>query len=59
MKEMVGRIEAMDLEADTRAGCGVEETLQSLDVGCLLYRVDEALVPNPGGTRRIGHFLHS
>ena len=55
MKEMVGRIEAVHLELDARGGDGVQLALQSLDVGSLLDGVDEALIPQPSGTRRLSH----
>src|SRR5262249_25024065 len=53
--KMVGRIEAMDLEPDAGTGGCVEQRLQPLDVGRLLDRMDEALIPQPGGTGRFGH----
>src|SRR5262245_62165352 len=55
--KMVGRIEAMDLEPDAGTGGCVEQRLQPLDVGRLLDRMDEALIPQPGGTGRFGHRL--
>lgn len=57
MEEVVGRIEAMDLEPDAGTGGCVEQRLQSLYVGRLLDRMDEALIPQPGGTGRFGHTL--
>jgi hypothetical protein len=48
----VGRREAVHLEADARAGRGVERRLQAADVGRLLRGVDEALIPNPGDRLR-------
>ena len=50
VEQMIGRIEAVDLEPDAGTGCRVQQTLQPLDVGSLLDRVDEALIPQPGGT---------
>src|SRR5262249_36126271 len=57
MEEVVGRIEATDLEPDARTGSRVEQRLQPLDVGRLLGRMNEALIPQPGGTGRFGHAL--
>src|SRR6266566_9756374 len=57
MEEVIGRIEAMDLEPDAGTGGCVEQRLQPLDVGRLLDRMDEALIPQPGGTGRFGHTL--
>jgi len=57
MEEMIGRIEAMHLEADVGTGGCVERRLQPLDVRRLLGRMDEALIPQPGGTGRCGHTL--
>src|SRR5215470_19972278 len=57
MEQVVGRIEAMDLEPDAGTGGCVQQRLQSLDVGRLLDRMDEALIPKPGGTGRFGHTL--
>ena len=57
MEEVVGRIEAMDLEPDARTGSRVEQRLQLLDVGRLLGWMNEALIPQPGGTGRFGHAL--
>src|SRR5262245_39306998 len=54
MEEVVRRIEAMDLEPDA----SVEQRLQPLDIGRLLDRMDEALIPQPGGTGRFGHTLY-
>ena len=50
LKRTVGRIEAVNLEADTRSRHPVELRLQALDIRRLLYRVDEALVPDAGLT---------
>ena len=47
MKGMIGRIEAVHLEARSGARDLVEQGLQALDVGCLLHRMDEALIPDP------------
>src|SRR5262245_48970333 len=55
VKEMVRRIEAMNLKVKIGTSCRVEHPLQTLDVGCLLDRVDEALIPKPGGTGRLSH----
>src|SRR5262249_19966818 len=57
MEEVVGRVEAMDLEPAAGTGGYVEQPLQPLDVGRLLDRMDEALIPQPGGTGRFGHAL--
>jgi hypothetical protein len=57
MEEVVGRIEAMDLEPDAGTGSRVEQRLQPLDVGRLLDRMNEALIPQLGGTGRFGHAL--
>jgi hypothetical protein len=57
MEQVVGRIEAMDLEPDGGTGSRVEQRLQPLDVGRLLDRMNEALIPQPGGTGRFGHAL--
>src|SRR5262249_7381680 len=57
MEEVVGRIEAMDLEPDAGTGGCVQQRLQPLDVGRLLDRMDEALISQPGGTGRFGHTL--
>jgi hypothetical protein len=57
MEEMVGRIEAMDLEPDVGTGGCIQRRLQPLDVGRLLGRMDEALIPQPGGTGGFGHTL--
>ena len=57
MEEVVGRIEAMDLEPDARSGSRVEQRLQLLDVARLLDRMNEALIPQPRGTGRFGHAL--
>ena len=57
MEEVVRRIEAMDLEPHAWTGSRVEQRLQPLDVGRLLGRMDEALIPQPGGTGRFGHAL--
>jgi hypothetical protein len=56
MEQMIGRIEAVYFEPVTRTGHRIQETLQSLDIGSLLGRVDEALVPQPGG-RGLSHVL--
>src|SRR5262245_47914526 len=50
MEQVVGRIEAMDLEPDAGTGGCVQQRLQPPDVGRLLDRMDEALIPQPGGT---------
>ena len=47
MKEAIGRIEAVDLEADARARDAVEQRLQPLDIRRLFDRMDETLVPDP------------
>ena len=47
----------MDLEPDARTGSRVEQRLQLLDVGRLLGWMNEALIPQPGGTGRFGHAL--
>src|SRR5262245_23210759 len=57
MEQVVGRIEAMDLEPDAGTGGCVQQRLEPLDVGRLLDRMDEALIPQPGGTGRFGHTL--
>src|SRR6516165_6665370 len=41
----------------TRTGSRVEQRLQLLDVGRLLGWMNEALIPQPGGTGRFGHAL--
>jgi hypothetical protein len=51
---MIGRIKAVYFKPVTRTGHGIQETLQPPDIGSLLGRVDEALVPQPGG-RRLSH----
>src|SRR5262249_4767306 len=58
MEEVVGRVEAMDLEPNVGTGGCVEQCLQPLDVGRLLDRMDEALIPQPGGTGGFGHPLY-
>ena len=55
MKMLVGWIETVDLEFEIGAGNRVDQALQPLDVGRLLDRVDEALVPHAGGTGRFSH----
>ena len=55
VKEMVGRIEAMNLEAEAVAGGRVEQALQPLDVRRLLDRMDKALIPKPVRTGRLSH----
>jgi hypothetical protein len=57
VKQMIGRIEAVYFEPVTWTGHHVQEPLQPLDIGSLLGRVDEALVPQPGGTGRLSHML--
>ena len=57
MEVMVGRIEAMDFEPDAGTGGRVQQRLQPLDVGRLLGRMDEALIPDAGGTGGFGHAL--
>ena len=47
VKQMVGRVEAMDLEPDAGTGHGVQQALQPFNVRRLLDRMDEALVPQP------------
>ena len=47
MEGMIGRIEAVHLEARAWTGNLVEQRLQAFDVGRLLHRMDEALVPDP------------
>ena len=59
MEEMVGRIEAMDLELDAGTGGCVQQRLQPFDVRFLLDWMDEALIPQPGGMGRFGHTLPS
>ena len=59
MEQMVGRIEAVDLEPDAGGGGRVQQRLQPLDVGRLLDRMDEALIPQPGGRGLFGHMLSS
>jgi hypothetical protein len=56
MEQMIGRIEAVYFEPVTLTGHRIQETLQPLDIGSLLGRVDEALVPQPGG-RGLSHVL--
>src|SRR5262249_45785824 len=58
MEQVVGRVEAMDLEPNVGTGGCIEQCLQPLDVGRLLDRMDEALIPQPGGTGRFGHTLY-
>ena len=48
MKEVIRRIQAMNLEAEIDPGYRVEQILQPLDVRCLLDGVNEALIPKPG-----------
>jgi hypothetical protein len=48
MERAVGRIEAVNLEADTRARDSVEQRLEALHIRRLFDRMDEALVPDPG-----------
>jgi hypothetical protein len=50
MKQVIGRIEAMDLELDAWTGHGIQKVLQSPDIWSLLDWMNEALVPQPGGT---------
>ncbi len=57
MEQMIGRIEAVYFEPDTRTGHRIQQALQPLDIGRLLGRMDEALVPQPGGRRRLSHVL--
>ena len=47
MEGVIGRIEAVDLEAHARARDTVEQRLEPLDIRSLLDRMDEALVPDP------------
>jgi hypothetical protein len=47
MKKAIGRIETVNLEADVWSRNAVEQRLESLDIRCLFYRMDEALVPDP------------
>src|SRR5687767_8836984 len=51
----VGRIEAVDFEADGRARDRVQKFLHPLEVGRLFDRMDEALIPDAGEMRRFGH----
>src|SRR5438477_12439060 len=44
---MIRWIEAMHLEAHIGPGDLIEQPLQALDVGRLLRRMDEALIPDP------------
>src|SRR5271155_892849 len=55
MKISVGRVETMDFEPVAGTGGAVQKRLQPPDIGCLFLRVNKALIPNPGGTRRFGH----
>jgi len=56
VEQMIGRIEAVYFEPVTRTGHRIQAPLQPLDIGRLLGRVDEALVPQPGGGR-LSHLL--
>ena len=47
MEGVIGRIEAVNLEAHARARDLVEQRLQALDIRRLFDRMDEALVPDP------------
>src|SRR5947207_2079137 len=47
MEGMIRWIEAMHLEAHIGPGDLIEQPLQALDVGRLLRRMDEALIPDP------------
>src|SRR5262249_5135574 len=58
MEEVVGRIEAMDLEADAGTGGCVEQCFQPLDVGRLLDPMDEAPIPQPRGTGRLRNTVY-
>jgi hypothetical protein len=55
VEKMVGRFQAVNLEPDTRTGCCIQQSLQALDIGSLLGRVNEALIPQPGRTRWLSH----
>ena len=57
VKQMIGRIEAVYFEPVTWTGHRIQETLQPLDIGRLLDRMNEALIPQPRGTGRFGHAL--
>jgi hypothetical protein len=61
VEQVIGRIEAVHFEPDTRTGHRIQQTLQTLHIGRLLGRVDEALVPQSGGRsvgrRRLSHML--
>ena len=48
VKQVIRRIETVDLERDAGAGDRVEVVLQPVDVRGLLRRIDEALIPQPG-----------
>src|SRR5215472_10267265 len=50
VKKMVGRVQAVNFKPDARTGCPIQQTLQPLDIGSLLGRVNEALIPQPGRT---------
>jgi len=55
MEKVVGWVEPVHLECDA-GRCGrVEQRLQALNVRRLLDRMHEALIPQPGGTRRFSH----
>ena len=47
MEGVIGRIEAVDLEAHARARDAVEQRLEPLYIRSLFDRMDEALVPDP------------
>ena len=55
MKMPVGRIKTVDFELNVGPGCLVEISLQPLDIGRLLDRMNETLVPDSGGTGCCGH----
>ena len=59
MEQMVGRIEPVHLEPDAGGGGRVQQRLQPLDIGRLLDRMHEALIPQPGGRGLFGHMLSS
>jgi hypothetical protein len=52
MEEAVGRRDAEDVDGDARRGMAPQAVAQAIHIGCLLMRVDEALVPDPHGRRR-------
>ena len=55
MEEMIRGVKALHLEAMTGGRYQIELTLQALDIGGLLHRMDEALIPKPCGSRVSGH----